>query len=142
MPSMSKSFHDLFHSDFHVSSHITLHRSQMSHVKKRSPHQGTAKIVARGTTGYSFSLFCPLMLYVWTFGILNFEKIWEHPPIFTWVLAYVAPAGCPSQFGNLGITSIILAAVIWVADDHRSVIGSRVVFHSVSSEHDYASILL
>ena len=47
--------------------------------------------------------------------------------------------------GDLAITSTTFAAVIWDADEHRSVkncIGSRVVFYNVTTEHDSAVVFL
>ena len=41
--------------------------------------------------------------------------------IFTWVYADTASAACPSQPGNLEMISMILAAVIWDAEDPCSV---------------------
>ena len=40
---------------------------------------------------------------------------------FTWELADTASAACPSQPGNLAMTSMIFAAVIWDADEPCSV---------------------
>ena len=40
---------------------------------------------------------------------------------FTWVYADTASAACPSLPGNLAITSMIFAAVIWDADEPCSV---------------------
>ena len=45
----------------------------------------------------------------------------EAPSDFTWVLADAASAVCPSQSGNLAITSITFAAAIWTADQRCSV---------------------
>ena len=70
--------------------------------------------------------------------ILKVWAILEHPSIFTRGKADTASAACPSQPGNLSITSIIFASVIWDADEPCS----RVVFHNVSPEHDPAFVLL
>ena len=52
---------------------------------------------------------------------LEFWAIWERPPIFTRVYADTASAACPSQSGNLAITSITFPAVICDADEPCSV---------------------
>ena len=66
--------------------------------------------------------------------------------IFTWVYADTASASCPSQSGNLAITSITFVAVIWDAHEPCSVkkknISSRIIFHNVTTEHDSAFVLL
>ena len=48
---------------------------------------------------------------------------------FTWVYADTASAACPSQAGNLAMTSITFAAVICDADE-KDCIGSRVVLYN------------
>ena len=58
---------------------------------------------------------------------------------FTWVYEDTTSAVCPSQSGNLAITFITFAAVVGDADEPSSVknfVGSRVVFYSVTTEHD------
>ena len=52
------------------------------------------------------------------FGIFN--NLWASS-IFTWVYADTASVACPSQPGNLEMISMILAAVIWDAEDPCSV---------------------
>ena len=52
------------------------------------------------------------------FGIFN--NLWASS-IFTWEKADTASAACPSQPGNLEMISMILAAVIWDAEDPCSV---------------------
>ena len=72
----------------------------------------------------------------------NFKVVWEH----TWVYADIASAACPSQSGSRTITSITSAAVICDVDESSSIntycIGSRVVFHNVSSKHNSSFVLL
>ena len=68
--------------------------------------------------------------------------IWERPPIS---LGYkqILSAACPSESGSLAMTAIASAVFIWDADEPCSVKsceGSRVVFHSVTTEHDPALV--
>ena len=52
---------------------------------------------------------------------LEFWAIWGASFNFTWLYADTASAACPSQSGNLAMTSTAFAAVIWDADDPCSV---------------------
>ena len=45
----------------------------------------------------------------------------EASSIFLWVYADTASAACPSQSGNLAVTSMTFAAVTWDADEPSSV---------------------
>ena len=49
-----------------------------------------------------------------------FKNLWASS-IFTWVYADTASPACPSQPGSLEMISMILAAVIWDAEDPCSV---------------------
>ena len=61
--------------------------------------------------------------------------------IFTWVHADIASAACPSQPGNLAITSMIFCSShLWRRRALFS--GSRIGLNNVSSEHDSAFLLL
>ena len=74
--------------------------------------------------------------------------------IFTWACAVTASAACPSQPGNLAITSIIFAAVIWDAPEsfftlsHRSTalplcfcnVGSNSAFFEVTNVHQCGKV--
>ena len=63
---------------------------------------------------------------------------------FTRVYVDTASAACPSQSGNLAIASITFAAVVWGrrrALLSKDCVGSRVVFHNVTTEHDSVFVL-
>ena len=47
----------------------------------------------------------------------EFFAMWEHPPSF----CDTASAACPSQSGNLAMTSMTFAAVTWDVDEPCSV---------------------
>ena len=64
---------------------------------------------------------------------------------FTWVQADTASTACPWQPGNLAITSVNFATIIWDANEPcsaKNCKGSRVVFYNVSQEHGSAFVLL
>ena len=119
-------------------------------------HKSTAKVWpyrfrSRGTTGSSildhdFDHLCRVRRIQMSghsdFGILN--NLWASS-IFTWVSADTASAACPSQPGNLEMISMILAAVIWNADDPCSVntlIRSRIIFYNITSEYNSTFVFL
>ena len=64
---------------------------------------------------------------------------------FIWVYVDTASAACPSQSGNLAITSITSAAVIWDAEEPcsaRTAWAPESSFYNVTTEHDSAFFLL
>ena len=78
-----------------------------------------------------------------TFWFWNFEQSGSSLPNFTWVYADTASAACPSQPGNLALTSIIFCSshlgrrrALFSED----CVGCRIVLYNVHLEHD--SVLL
>ena len=115
------------HSNLEFSpSHVSIGFSQIAFPIVVLP-KITIEIRSRGTTGSSildhdFGHLCRgrriQMSGHSDFG--NFNNLWASS-IFTWVWADTASAACPSQPGNLEMISMILAAVIWDANDPCSV---------------------
>ena len=77
--------------------------------------------------------------------ILESSIIWEHLPFLLGDKPILRLLRCPSQPGNLEMISMILAAVIWDAEDFlfsEYCVRTWVVFYNITTEYNSTFVLL